>query len=485
MGFFEMTVCLCRFFGMRGRTFLLLLLLGLMAGGIQAKPNVIFVLVDNLGNGDVKCFNAESLHRTPNLDQMAAEGMKLTSFYACSGVCTPSRASAMTGCYPRRVNLHENHESRGVLRPLSPKGLHPDEVTMAEVLKAAGYATKIIGKWHLGDQPEFLPTRQGFDEYFGIPYSDDMTKDKRPETWPELPLMKDEAVIEAPVDRDYLTKRYTEEAIRWIKQKKAEPFFLYLPHAMPGSTTAAHASPAFQGRSANGKWGDSIEELDWSMGEILKVLKEEGLDENTLVVWTSDNGAPRRNPPQGSNAPYAGWGYNTSEGAMRMPCIVRWPGRLPAGVSCDALCSVMDLLPTFAGLAGAKLPEQKIDGRDMAGVWFGERGNSSPYDETGFFYYHADQLQAVRSGPWKLYLELPNKVMNLADKTEPVKAALYDVRTDVSETSEVSAQQPGVVARLMALAEQAREELGDVGRAGKGQRPAGWVESPTARVLTP
>jgi arylsulfatase A len=221
-----------------------------------------------------------------------------------------------------------------------------------------------------GDQPEFLPTRQGFDEYFGIPYSDDMTKDKRPESWPELPLMKDEAVIEAPVDRDYLTKRYTEEAIRWIKQKKAEPFFLYLPHAMPGSTTAAHASPAFQGRSANGKWGDSIEELDWSMGEILKVLKEEGLDENTLVVWTSDNGAPRRNPPQGSNAPYAGWGYNTSEGAMRMPCIVRWPGRLLAGVSCDALCSMMDLLPTFAGLAGAKLPEQKIDGRDMAGVWY-------------------------------------------------------------------------------------------------------------------
>lgn len=170
---------------------------------------------------------------------------------------------------------------------------------------------------------------------------------------------------------------------------------------------------------------------------------------------------------------------------MRMPCIVRWPGKLPAGVTCDALSSMMDLLPTFAGLAGAKLPEQKIDGRDMARIWFGERGDSSPYDETGFFYYHADQLQAVRSGPWKLYLELPKKVMNLGDKTQAVPAALYDVRTDVSETSELSAQQPEVMARLMTLAEQAREELGDVGHAGTGQRPAGWVENPTARVLAP
>lgn len=462
----------------------LLLLAGAgLAGAEQVPPNLIFVLVDNLGNGDVRCFNPDTPHRTPNLDRMAAEGMRLTSFYSVCGVCSPSRTGAMTGCYPQRVNLHRNDVGRGVLRPISPKGLHPDEMTVAEVLKQVGYATKIIGKWHLGDQPEFLPTRQGFDEYFGIPYSDDMTRDKKPEEWPELPLMRDEAVVEAPADRDTLTKRYTEEAIEFIRRKKDGPFFLYLPHAMPGSTQAAHASAAFQGKSANGKWGDSVEELDWSQGELLRVLREEGLAKRTLVVWTSDNGAPRRNPPQGSNAPYAGWGYNTSEGAMRMPCLMWWPGKIPGGVTCDALCAMIDLMPTFAGLAGAPLPGRKIDGHDMAGVWFGDRGLASPHDESGLFYYHAEQIQAVRSGPWKLYLALEKKLMNLADKTEPAVAQLFDVRHDVGETQEVSAEHPDVVARLNALADAAREELGDLGREGKGQRPAGWVSNPTGRFL--
>jgi arylsulfatase A-like enzyme len=450
-------------------------------GAESLRPNVIFVLVDNLGNGDVKCFNPETLHRTPNLDRMAAEGMRLTSFYSVCGVCSPSRTGAMTGCYAQRVNLHRNDVGRGVLRPISPKGLHPEEMTVAEVLKEAGYATKIIGKWHLGDQLEFLPTRHGFDEYYGIPYSDDMTRDKQPELWPELPLMRDEVVVEAPADRDTLTMRYTEEAIDFIRRKKDGPFFLYLPHAMPGSTQAAHASAAFQGRSANGKWGDSVEELDWSQGEILRVLKEEGLAERTLVVWTSDNGAPRRTPPQGSNAPYAGWGYNTSEGAMRMPCLMWWPGKIPPGVSCDALSAMIDLLPTFAGLAGAVLPERKIDGFDMADVWFGRREEASPRDQMGFFYYHAEQIQAVRSGPWKLYLRLDQKLMNLADKTEPAELRLFDVRHDVAETREVSAAHPEMVARLNAMAEAAREELGDLNRQGKGQRPAGWVENPTGR----
>ncbi len=453
---------------------------GMMAA---EKPNVIFVLVDNLGNGDVGCFNPGAKQRTPNLDRMAAEGMMLTSFYSVCGVCSPSRTGAMTGCYAQRVNLHRNHDSRGVLRPVSPKGLHPDEMTVAEVMRSAGYATKVIGKWHLGDQPEFLPTRQGFDEYFGIPYSDDMTQDKRPEEWPELPLMRDEVVVEAPAERDTLTKRYTEEAIEWIRRKKGGPFFLYLPHAMPGSTKAPHASAAFQGRSANGKWGDSVEELDWSMGELMRVLKEEGLAEKTLVVWTSDNGAPRREPLQGSNAPYAGWGYNTSEGAMRMPCLMWWPGKIPGGVTCDALSSMIDLLPTFAGLAGAALPERKIDGFDLAGVWFGGRGEVSPRDERGFYYYHAEQLQAVRSGPWKLYLALENKVVNLADKMERAELRLFDVQNDMGETREVSGKHPEVVARLMAMAEAAREGLGDLGREGTGQREAVWVENPTGRFM--
>ena len=291
----------------------LILLLCLTAALRAAEsPNLIFVLCDNLGNGDVRCFNPRTLHRTPNLDRMAAEGTRFTSFYSASGVCTPSRAALMTGCYPRRIHMHVSATGGAVLQPIATRGLNPSETTLAEVVKPAGYTTHIIGKWHLGDQPEFLPTRQGFDHFFGIPYSDDMTRDKKPDLWPELPLMRDEKVIEAPVDRDYLTKRYTEEAVRFLEASRGRPFLLYLPHAMPGSTSDPHASPAFKDKSANGHWGDSVEELDESMGKILAALKRLDLDEKTLVIWTSDNGAPQRKPPQGSNAPYQGWGYNTS-----------------------------------------------------------------------------------------------------------------------------------------------------------------------------
>lgn len=465
------------------RPLLLCLLLPALACLAAEKPNVIFVFCDNLGNGDVACFNPLTKHRTPHLDRMAAEGMKLTSFYSASGVCTPSRAAAMTGCYPRRLNLHVSDKNTFVLQPVAPKGLNPAETTVAEVFKAAGYATAIIGKWHLGDQPEFLPTRQGFDAYFGIPYSDDMTRDKKPEIWPELPLMRGETVIEAPVDRDYLTKRYTEEAIRCLEVNRDRPFFLYLPHAMPGSTAHAYASPAFKGKSANGDWGDSVEELDGSMGEILAALKRLGLDKKTLVVWTSDNGAPQRNPPQGSNLPYKGWGYNTSEGAMRMPFIARWPGRIPAGSECRELASMLDLLPTFAALIGAPLPNKPIDGHDIRSLLLAEPGAKSPTDARGFFYYHMDQLQAVRSGPWKLYLPLTAKRAGGKGKAGSSKLELYNVRDDVAEEREVSAREPEVVQRLLSLAEAARVELGDEGREGRGQRPAGWVQQPTARLL--
>ncbi|MDZ4289677.1 MAG: sulfatase-like hydrolase/transferase, partial [Prosthecobacter sp.] len=238
----------------------LLSLLLLTTGFAAERPNVIFVLCDNLGNGDVHCFNPQTKHRTPHLDRMAAEGTKFTSFYSASGVCTPSRAALMSGCYPRRVNLHVSDKDTFVLQPVAPKGLNPNETTLAEVMKSAGYATAMIGKWHLGDQPEFLPTRQGFDSFFGIPYSDDMTRDKNPAVWPELPLMRNENVIEAPVDRDLLTKRYTEEAIGFIEAHQEKPFFLYLPQAMPGSIKDPFARPAFKGKSANGQRGASDEE---------------------------------------------------------------------------------------------------------------------------------------------------------------------------------------------------------------------------------
>lgn len=448
----------------------------------KARPNFILIFADNLGYGDFGCYGS-TVHRTPHVDRMAAEGLRFTSFYSTSGVCTPSRASLMTGCYPRRVGLHVSGSGRAVLLPCDHKGLHPYEVTIARMLKSEGYATACIGKWHLGDQPPFLPTRHGFDHYFGIPYSDDMDTSPAHPDFPPLPLMRGEEVIEAPVDRDYLTQRYTEETLRFITENRDRPFFIYLPHAMPGSTDRPFASPAFQGKSANGPYGDSIEEMDWSTGEILAALDRLGLDDNTLVVWTSDNGAIPQNPHQGSNAPLKGRGYDTSEGAMRMPCVVRWPGRIPAGVVCDEVATTMDWLPTFARLAGIQPPDDRIiDGHDILPLIFGDPAARSPYDETGFFYYFMDQLQAVRAGQWKLYLPLGDKQVNLGGEVAPSEPTLFDVRNDLGETMEVAGENPEVVKRLLALAEQARSDLGDRGRRGTGQRPSGWIDDPEPRL---
>ncbi|MBI5774996.1 MAG: sulfatase [Verrucomicrobia bacterium] len=450
-------------------------------------PNFIVFFVDNFGNGDLHCFNSATPHRTPNVDRLAAEGTKFTSFYVASGVCTPSRAALMTGCYPLRVNMHVSGSGTVVLRAVDKKGLHPDETTIAETLKQSGYATGIFGKWHLGDQPPFLPTRQGFDYFFGIPYSDDMTKDKGPDIFPELPLMRGEKVIEAPPDRNYLVKRTTEEVIAFLERNKSQPFFCYIPHTMPGSTAHPFSSPAFRGKSKNGDYGDSVEELDWSTGEIMAALKRFGLDQNTLVVWTSDNGAVTRNPPQGSSAPYRGFGYDTSEGAMRMPCVMRWPGKIPAGKVQDELCSTMDLLPTFAKLAGAPLPTKPVDGADISALIFGEPGAKSHWDGKGLAFYRRDQLQAVRAGPWKLYLPLEKKFTNNAGKAAPklTPLELYDVRHDVHEDREVSAQNPDIVQRLTALAGKIRAEIGDTDKPGTGQRPAGWVENPQPLLPAP
>ncbi len=459
------------------------LLLALAAPAAAAdeppRPNVIILLCDNLGYGDIGCFGSQ-LHRTPHVDRLAQQGRRLTSFYSASGVCTPSRASLMTGCYPRRVSMHRSDTGTSVLQPVSRMGLHPDEVTLAEVLRAAGYATACIGKWHLGDQPEFLPTRQGFDEFFGIPYSDDMTP-RAGKPWPPLPLMRQERVVEAPADRTFLTQRYTQESLRFIRAHREQPFFLYLAHAMPGSTAAPFASPDFQGRSRNGPWGDAVEELDWSTGQIIAELHRLGLDRRTLVLWTSDNGAPRRDPPQGSNLPLAGWGYSTAEGGMRVPCIAWWPGRIPPCTTSDELCTLMDLLPTLARLAGGQLPRDRtLDGHDIGPLLWGPPDARSPYD--AFYYYHMDQLQAVRSGPWKLYLPLEARLQHAAQRPR-VAARLYHLQHDIGETRDLAAERPDIVARLAALAQRAREDLGDLDRPGRDQRPAGWVDAATPRVL--
>jgi arylsulfatase A-like enzyme len=444
----------------------------------EQPPNVVFIFCDNLGYGDVGCFNPEAKQRTPRIDQMAAEGMKFTDCYAAAAVCTPSRAALMTGCYPRRVGLDNTDPDGLVLRPVSHHGLHPDEITIAELLKTRGYATACIGKWHLGDQLPFLPTRQGFDSYLGIPYSDDMTARPSRPSWPPLPLMEGDKVIEAPVDRNLLTKRYTERAIRFIEENRRRPFFVYLPHAMPGSTGAPFASEAFRGTSGNGPWGDSVVEIDWSTGQILDALKRLELDEQTLVIWTNDNGAPAPDRRGGSNLPLKGNAYSVAEGGMRVPLIARCPGRIPAGTVCREMITLMDAYPTLAQLAGAKLPADRIiDGRDIRPLMFGEPGAASPHE--AFFYYYVNQLQAVRSGPWKLYL--PPKGKSGSPVRVPVQ--LYNLVEDPQEVMNLAAQRPDVVKRLEGLIEEAREDLGELDRQGANVRPVGTVEAPSPRVM--
>ncbi len=443
--------------------------------------------MDNLGYGDISCYGSQ-LHNTTNIDRLAEEGMRFTSFYSVSGVCTPSRAGLMTGCYPRRVNMHCSADNRAVLFPADRKGLHPQEITVAKVLKDQGYATACIGKWHLGDQKPFLPTRHGFDQFFGCPYSEDMRPDVKGDHVPPLPIMEDENVIESAPDINYLTKRYTEKGVDFIMENKDRPFFLYLPYAMPGSDKTPFASPDFRGKSKNGIYGDCVQELDWSAGQILKNLKNSGIDDNTLIIWTSDNGAVYHDPPQGSNAPLKGWGYDTSEGAQRMPCIMRLPGQIPAGSVCDKVTSMMDILPTLAALAGTSAPDDRIiDGFDIRNILSGNTTEKSPYDTTGFFYYHMHQLQAVRCGQWKLYLPLDNKSTKLRGDysgKNRVEARLYNLDLDISEENEVSALHPEVVKDLMALADRIREDIGDWDREGKNQRPAGYVNKAVPQMTS-
>ncbi len=464
-----------------------------LAADRPTQPNFIVVFCDNLGYGDIEPFGS-TVHRTPNLNRMAKEGRKFTHFCVTAGVCTPSRSSIMTGCYSQRVGMHNNPRDGQVLRPVSPYGLNPTEITIAEVLKPCGYATGIIGKWHLGDQPEFLPTRQGFDWFYGIPYSDDMTYATGQRIgdrldgwkWPPLPLMENEKVIDAPVDRDLLTKLYSERTLEFIEANKDGPFFLYLPEAMPGSTATPFASPAFKGKSRNGPWGDSIEELDWSLGRILDKLVELGIEKRTLVIWTSDNGAPMardmNSPARGTNRPLHGRGYTTAEGAFRVPTIMWWPGKVPAGTECGELATTMDLLPTFARMAGGSPPDDRIiDGHDIRPLILAEPGAKTPYEV--FYYYSQDQLQAVRSGPWKLFLPLGNVTRHPHfRKGQKARPLLFNVVDDIGSTKNLADENPEQVRRLMALAEIARADLGDRGRAGENQRAPGKVENPEPQL---
>jgi arylsulfatase A len=446
------------------------------------KPNFVVILIDDMGYGDIGPFNSK-LNRTPNLDRMATEGMKLTSFYAAP-VCTPSRAQMMTGCYAKRVSMPQ------VIFPACPTGLSAKEHTVAGLLQQQGYATMAIGKWHLGDQREFLPTRRGFDHYLRLPYSNDMgsqanapakkaakkKKDGVATSRPPLPLLRDQKVIEAPADQDTLTARYTDEAVKFITTNKDHPFFLYLPH------TAVHVplqpGAVFKGKSANGTYGDWVEEVDWSVGRVLNTLKELKLDRNTLVLFTSDNGPWLTQGANGGVAgPLHGGKGTTWEGGMREPTLAWWPGKIPAHSECDAPMSEIDVLPTLVQLAGGHVPaDRKIDGKDIWPLLCGQT-KTSPHE--ALFYFHGLKLEAVRSGPWKLAIApqgtgLPNGA------AEPVKHSgprLYNLDTDIGELTDVAGQHPEVVAQLQKIVQQMDADLGVTGE-GPGVRPPDRVANP-------
>jgi len=470
----------------------LLVLVGLWAASAalpaavaaEQHPNIVLIFTDDQGYADVGCFGAKGF-RTPNLDRMAREGMKFTDFYVNCPVCSGSRAALMTGCYYPRVSMQP------VLFPNARIGLNPEEITIAEVLKSQGYATACIGKWHLGHLPPFLPTRQGFDYYFGIPYSNDMwidpqapladdivlregmTVDRIRTEKPirnKVPLMRNEEVIEYPADQSTLTRRYTEEAIRFMREHRDGPFFIYLPHTM--CHVPLHVSEAFRGRSGAGLFGDVIEELDWSVGEILKTIKELGLEKNTLVIFTTDNGAA-----SGSAAPLRAKKGSLYEGGIRVPCIMWWPGKIPAGRVCSEVAATIDLLPTLAFLAGTRPPQDRIiDGKNIWPLMQGLPGAKSPHE--AYLVYHGGRA-AVRSGKWKFYPwpegsrtgRRPRGQQPPAQqepKGPPVQ--LYDLSQDISETTNVAEEHPDVVARLQALTKAMVEEL------QSHRRPAGRVE---------
>lgn len=435
------------------------------------KPNVIIIFTDDQGYEDLGVFGATAI-KTPNIDKMARAGMRFTDFYSAASVCTPSRAALLTGCYPKRVgNLN-------VLFPRDVIGLNPAETTIAGMLKRVGYATACIGKWHLGHLKAFLPTNHGFDTYFGIPYSNDMTiaQDMRlsralvlregitqQTLWQAkknlVPLMRNEEVIEYPADQSTLTRRYTEEAIAFIKRNREKPFFLYLPHTMPH--IPLYASPEFEGKSDAGLYGDCIEEIDWSVGQILAALREHGLDKKTLVIYTSDNGpwdlkanktakvkGNKNRSVGGSAHPLRGYKFSTWEGGMREPTVMWWPGRIPAGKVCEEVAGTIDLLPTIAALAGAPLPERKIDGKNIVALLEGAPGATSPH--AAYFY----GTEGVRAGKWKLR-----------------KNALFDLSGDMSEQNNVASEHPDVVVRLNMLRQDHRAEL------NKNKRPPGRMAS--------
>jgi len=440
------------------------------------RPNLVMIFIDDMGYGDIGPYGS-TLNETPNLDTMATQGMKLTSFYAAP-VCSASRAQLMTGSYAPRVSVP------GVFFPAARNGLNPAEHTVAEYLKDLGYATICVGKWHLGDQPEFLPTRQGFDGYLGIPYSNDMGRTSAETGKRVHPLVRDGEVAELLENEDQrrITRLYTEEAVKFIETNKDQPFFLYLPHTAMHVPLYPHED--FVGTSDNGKYGDWIAEVDWSVGQVLDTLRRLKLEKNTLVLFTSDNGPwASKGKNGGVSGPLRGSKGGTFEGGVREPTIAWWPGKIEAGSVCDAVAGTTDVLPTFVSLAGGKPRDDvKIDGKDISPLLLGKT-TESPHE--AWFYYNGRRLKAVRCGPWKLALHGQSLGMGIGNQPEEVKRGgrLYNLDEDIGETTDVADEHPEVVARLKKLAEAMAADIGD-GKSGPGVRPAGSVRNPTTLFPT-
>ncbi|MCM4152634.1 arylsulfatase [Arenibacter sp. N53] len=449
----------------------------------EIPPNVILIFTDDQGYQDVGVFGSPNIE-TPHLDQMAKDGVKLSSFYSAQPICSASRAGILTGCYPNRIGIHN------ALGPGSPTGINSSEMTLAEMLKAIGYTTAIFGKWHLGDSPEFLPTRHGFDEFFGIPYSNDM--------WPyhpqqgtvfnfgPLPLYENETVLDTLTDQSQLTTQITERSVDFINRNKNNPFFLYVPHPQPH--VPLFVSDKFKGKSKRGLYGDVIMEIDWSVGEILAALKKNGLEDNTLVIFTSDNGPwLSYGNHAGSALPFREGKGTAWEGAQREPFIMQYPKKLTSGKTIDVPVMAIDILPTIAEITGARLPNLTIDGKSAWSVFTGEREESP--QEAYFFYYRINELMGVRYGKWKMYFPHTYRTMDGQEPgmdglpgeyrmIEMEEIELYDVTTDISETNNVAADFPEVVDKIKVLANDMRHELGDslLDLEGTNNREAGKVD---------
>jgi arylsulfatase A-like enzyme len=445
-------------------------------------PNIILFFIDDMGYADIGPFGGDI--PTPNLDRLASEGRKFTNFLVSSPVCSASRVALMTGCYHRRVSI------AGALGPGANIGLHPDEETIAEICKKKNYATACFGKWHLGNAPQFLPLNQGFDEYFGLPYSNDMwpfhPDGNQRANYPPLRLIEGSTRLDEIVTGEMqknLTTWYTERAIKFIEKNKDKPFFLYLPHTMVH--VPLFVSNKFDGKSGKGLYGDVVMEIDWSVGEIIDTLRRLNLDKNTLVIFTSDNGPWLSYGNHAGSAGPLREGKGTSfEGGVREPTIFWMPSRIPANTTCDQLASTIDILPTVAQLIGAPLPEKKIDGKDIRPLMFGEPNAKSPHE--AFAIYFNQQLQAVRDTRWKLifphqYRQMEGQTPGKDGMPRPyaqgrATLALYDLENDIGETTDISAEHPEIVKRLQDAADSIRADLGAGNNIGPGVRPAGKIE---------